>query len=565
MRARPALAPVLAVVLPVVLALALPAGAAAAAEEGSDPGFAPLVIRIEGELLDTRFADMDGDGRKDLVTAVLARRPGLPARREIRIHMQAADRTLPLQPTRVVAVPDDVILYGFADVRDEPGRELLLMTRTGVHSLSPQVEGLRDNLRRLATRDLLYQVPDSRSLASWSYVVERRGQRDLLLVPGALGLSVWGPAPAGGAAAGGAAGTSPGGAPGASPAAGSPDGYAPIVELGGVPDSVFSAKSPGAVRASAGSVNISIDAGRSRGLFLDDVASAYALLLESEVRADAPALADLDGDGRRDLVFFDDVTLRARLGTDAGFTMESNRIENVPGWLEPGDGRLNVHLRDLDGDGDDDAYASVSPEQAGLAQVTFSYFVMLNDGQRLFPEQPQQVLRFEGNGTDSELTDVDADGRLDLVVTKYQMPSLGELAGGFKLTRSAFVFFGRGEGEPFERKPSIRDEQVFTIDSLQDALVQRRIAGDFSGDGLADLVEVDLTGHVVIRRIAFEDSFFGAGEWQVEETPWKRLDLGGDLKQMLLEDVNGDGLVDLINPGSETLTLVLSQRSGGAR
>ena len=520
--------------------LALPAGVDEDAAD-ADIGYTPVVIQVEGQLLDTRFKDIDGDGRTDLVTTVLARRPGLAARREIRIHSQAADGTLPLQPTRVVAVPDDVIVYGFADVRDEPGRELLLMTRSGVHSLSPQVEGMRDNLRRLATTDLLYQMPSSRSLSSWSYVVERKGQRDLLLLPGAEGLSIWAPAPA--AAAG--------------------DGYAPLVELGGVPDALFSVKSPGSVRASAGGLNVSIDSGRNRGLFLEDAPEAYAAMLQADVHVDAPALADLNADGRLDLVFFDGSTMRVLLGTAEGFPSMPDRTEAVPAWLD--EGRLDLHLRDLDADGDADAYARVSPERDGLQRQTFSYFILLNDGQRLFPEQPNQVLRFEGNGTDSELTDVNADGRLDLVVTKYEVPGLAELAGGFKLTRSAVVFFARGGDEPFERKPAIRDEQVFTIDSLQDALVERRIAGDFSGDGFADLVEVDLTGHVVIRRVTFEDSFFGKGEWQVEESPWKRLDLGTSLAGLQLEDVNGDGLVDLFNPGKESLTVVLSQRPRGGR
>lgn len=520
--------------------------------DGDGPvGFTQLSIRIEGELLDVRFADMDGDGRRDLVTAVLARRPGLAARREIRIHTMGADGTLPLEPTRVVAVPDDVIVYGFADVRDDPGRELLLMTRSGIRSLSPQVEGLRDNLRRVASCDLLYQVPSSRSLASWSYVFERPGQHDLLLVPGAAGLSVWGPKPPVGDGH-----SSP-------PLEGTPfDDYAPLIELGGASDSLFSVKSPGAVKASAGGVRVSIDSGRNRGLFLEDAPAAYAALLQAEMRTDAPALADVDGDSRKDIVFFDDKTLRVYLASSSGFSSTPSRTETLPAWLDPGEGDLALNLHDLDQDGDIDAYARLAPEQDDLDHVTFSYFVMLNDGQRLFPEQPQQVLRFEATGTDSEITDVNADGRPDLVVTKYELPSLAQLAGGFKFTRSAFVYFA-GEGdEPFERKPALRDEQLFTIDSLQDALVNRRISGDLSGDGLADLMEVDLTGHVVIRRITYEDALFGGGEWQVEETPWKRMDLGANLAELQLEDVNGDGLADLINPGEDSLTLVLSHRTG---
>ena len=550
------------VVAPVVAPIAAPVVADDVESDG-EVGFTQLTIRVEGQLLDTRFADMDGDGRRDLITTVVARRPGLPARREIRIHSQAADGSFPLQPTRVIAVPDDVIVYGFADVRDEPGRELLLMTRSGIHSLSPQVEGLRDNLRRLASRDLLYQVPSSRSLSSWSYVLEQPGAHDLILVPGADGLAVWGPAARSGGTGGtgGTAGASTTGSDGAGerPA----DDYAELANFGGGTDGGFSIKSPGAVQVSAVGIRGSIDAGRNRGLFLEDAPAAYAALLQAEMHTDAPALADVDGDGRKDIVFFDGKTLRIHLAA-SGFSATPSRVETVPAWLNPDDGDLILHLRDLDGDGDVDAYARVAPEKAGLEHATYSYFILKNDGRRLFPEEPQQVLRFEGNGTDSELTDVDDDGRLDLVITKYELPSLTDLAGGFKLTRSAMVYFA-GDDEPFERKPAIKDEQLFTIDSLQDALVDRHISGDFSGDGLADLVEVDLTGHVVIRRVTKEHHFFGGDEWKVEEAPWKRLDLGTSLSGLQLEDVNGDGLGDLINPGTDSLTLMLSHRPGGGR
>jgi hypothetical protein len=290
---------------------------------------------------------------------------------------------------------------------------------------------------------------------------------------------------------------------GAAPA----DDYAPLAELGGGGgDGGFSVKSPGAVQVSGLGIRGSVDSGRNRGLFLEDAPAAYAALLQAEMHTDAPALADVDGDGQKDIVFFDGRTLRIHLAK-AGFASTPSRVESVPDWLDPGDGGLLLHLRDLDGDGDVDAYARVAPKQGGIEHGTFTYFVMRNDGSRIFPEQPQQVLRFEGNGTDSELTDVDGDGRLDLVVTKYELPSLTDLAGGFKLTRSAMVYFASDGDEPFERKPAIKDEQLFTIDSLQDALVDRHISGDFSGDGLADLVEVDLTGRVVIRRVTSEHHF----------------------------------------------------------
>jgi hypothetical protein len=234
-------------------------------------------------------------------------------------------------------------------------------------------------------------------------------------------------------------------------------------------------------------------------------------------------------------------------------------VELLPDWLPVQDHELILTLRDLDGDGDLDLLARSSKDRNSIDRIVFTYFVLLNDGQRMIPEQPDQVLRFEGSGTESAVTDVDGDGRPDLIVTKWELPSLKELFSGFKLRRSTSVFFA-GKGTPFEKKFGLHDEQVFSIDSLQDALVLRFIEGDLSGDGIADMVEVGLGGDVLVRRIVRRSRFLGPDEWQIEAQPWKRFEMGVDLRGLKLLDINGDGLPDLLNPGRETLALMLSQR-----
>src|SRR4029079_778181 len=109
--------------------------------------------------------------------------------------------------------------------------------------------------------------------------------------------------------------------------------------------------------------------------------------------------------------------LRVSLADDRGPPSTPTRIEPLPDWLIPEDTSLILRVTDLDGDGDVDLVARVAPSRKKLESATFTYFVMINDGERLLPEQPQQVLRFEGSGTDSEVTDVDGDGHKDLVIT----------------------------------------------------------------------------------------------------------------------------------------------------
>jgi hypothetical protein len=542
--------------------LALAACLSAPVAAAGDVSFVEQRVAVDGLLLDSRFVDMDGDGREDLVLSVRAQRPGLGARRELRIHPGLPDGTVAPEATLVLPVPDDVIVYGCADVRPEPGRELILMTRSGAHSFSPLAPGLREGVRRLANTELLFQVPSTRHLPGWTYVIERRGAPDLLLLPDAAHVALWGPRPATGSDPAQAQADADADAGSATPAPADDAGdYVRLADYGARHAATeFSAKSPSAVRASAGKLRVTIDTGSDKDLFLGEAPTAYAAMLQAESRYTAPALADVDGDGRKDLLIYESRKLRVHLSGPDGPASEPTRVEPLPAYLDrPGDD-LILNLRDLDGDGDVDIYARLSPDQDNLDHVVFSYFIMINDGRRLFPEEPQQLLRFEGSGTDSAVLDVDNNGRPDLVITKYELPQLEDLVSGFRLRRSAYVYFA-GDGQPFERKPGLRDEQSFSIESLQDALVNRHIAGDLSDDGIADLVEMDISGHVAVRRIAHESTLFGGGKWSVESTPWQRFDLGTDLTRLSVEDVNGDGLVDILNPGESGISLLLSRKA----
>jgi hypothetical protein len=533
--------------------------------------FVALSPNLGGELLDTRFTDMDGDGLTELVLAVRARRDGEASRREIHIHHRTADGAFGVDPEQVVPVLDDVIVYACADVRDEPGRELVFFTRTGAFSLSPAIEGYRDNIRRLVTTDMLFQVPDERALPSWSYVLPRAG-RDLLLLPGTTSFALWGPGAAGTPGSAGASGT-PGsagdpGVPSGAEASSVPAGdFARRGSWGDVGRAaLFSARAPDAV-LSTGSARVSIRSSDGRELFLADAPRAFSALLEADVDYRAPALADVNGDGLSDLLLRQDNALRIALGTPDGFAPEWSRSEIFPEWLMKPDTRLELKLADLDADGDTDLLARSSPEQSRIEQAVFTYFVLVNDGERLLPAEAQQVLRLEATGTRAEVTDVDADGRPDLILTKWTLPSVHDLVSGFRLQRGSYVYFAgdRGSGPPFERKPSLRDEQSFTLESLQDAIVVRYLSGDCSGDGVADLVEMDLSGRVAVRRIRHEESFFGGGDWVIEEEAWKRFDMGRSVERLLLQDINDDGIADLVNPGERSLLLMLSHRAGGSR
>ena len=88
---------------------------------------------------------------------------------------------------------------------------------------------------------------------------------------------------------------------------------------------------------------------------------------------------------------------------------------------------------------------------------------------------------------------------------------------------------------------------------------------DCDGDGLADLVEVDLDGRVGIRRLRRRSSFFGGTSWSLERAHWKRFETGGSIRSLDVRDLNGDGLGDVVSAGERRLTILLSLRPGRRR
>ena len=88
--------------------------------------------------------DMNGDGLKDLVFSHFDQSRG----REIHIHHQTSDGGFSALPQRI-EVKTEIIAVGFADLRSDPGTELLLFANAGVFSLSSLIEGYAGNLKPL--------------------------------------------------------------------------------------------------------------------------------------------------------------------------------------------------------------------------------------------------------------------------------------------------------------------------------------------------------------------------------------------------------------------------------
>jgi len=499
--------------------------------------YVDVSLPVEGALLAAEFVDVDLDGRDEVVLAV--RTPG--GTRELRIHdvtPEAVSRT----PRRTIRVLEDVIAWTFADVRQEPGRELVLLTRGGAFAMDPNVEQLRGNIRRLIDTPLLYDVPNPLALPYWAYVVPT-GRREELLLPDRNGFALY--------------------SAGATPEA----------------DWVRRAAWPaggGAVAADpddseARRRELERDRQRNEARFevtvgdglLPFLGEPSATTLASDGRSmRAPALVDIDGDGRRDLLLLIENQLRVHLAGPEGIPAAPTRTEELPEYLRRGDRPSSLRLVDLDGDGRLDVLASWNAELEGFENVEWRVFVLLSTRDRLFPAEPNQVLRFEAAGVRLDVGAIDGDKRPDLVVRTFVLPSKLAAATGLVFEHAHLLY--RGEKGGFERKPTLRQAHTFDENGVREVLANRRMVIDCSGDGLGDLVEVGIDGKIVVKRLRKESGFFSATKWLLDDAPWKSYATRGSVLSLEVRDLNGDGLGDIVSRGESGLTVLLSKK-GSAR
>ncbi|MEX1026062.1 MAG: VCBS repeat-containing protein [Planctomycetota bacterium] len=506
-----------------VAALALaPRDVRGAADEAF---FVDATLDVGAELLSWEIVRGLPGGVVDLVLAMRS-----SGQRELRVHA-VTPRTVEPIARHVVPILADVIAWADADVRADEGRELVFVTKRGAWSYSLTREGYRDNVAPLVRSDSIYDMPDPGELPRWRYVLpgDDADRRDRLILPERDGFTLWGP----GAADAGE-----------------------YVARAHFPRAVPERERAGEADASRAEgdtqVGVRLQAGGTPFLFEGEASGS--LLFESHFYR-SPALVDVDGDGQLDLV-----QRRGKgLSVHVHLAQEPTRTEELPAYLVKEGSELTLRLHDLDGDGDVDILAKLSASDGGLENGDVRVLVLLNDGERLLPGAPAMVLKFEAAELRAEVTDVDGDGRPDLVVREFQMPSALDVVGGLEFTLTHLVYFATSDG--FERRPSVRRQSTYDENAVQNAIANYELVLDCDGDGIADLAAVDLAGRLTVRRVQKRSRFLRPATWELEAAPWRSFETGGAIDSLTVMDINGDGLGDLLSASRERLTIHLSQRN----
>lgn len=524
--------------------LAAPTASAAmpsSAEPRRDASYIDASVRIDGLLLDWAFVDIDGDGADELAVSVRT----LRGTRELQFHRMTAKSIAP-KAYRVIPILKDIIAWTIADVRPElEGNELVLLTRQGAWSFDPRQTGYKGNIKKLCETNLLYDVPSPRELPYWSYVLDGGDGSDMLLLPQRGGFRIFGPTP-------GNPEPTEGELPwrALSTFQGSAD--AAVNDPEDQKRRAAEAKREGQQRRARLSVTI----GDQLRPFLGTADSAN--LLDDRFSIQAPALVDVNNDQRRDMLVLDGGTLKVHLAGPSGIPREPSRVEKLPDFLTRNNERAALRLVDINGDKRVDILGIWSEDVDGFENAEWRIYAMLSKPGRLLPEKPDQVLRFTAAELRTTVTDVDGDGRPDLAVRSFELPSVLETVTGLEFKYSQLLYLGEKKGT-FSRRPALKQERTYDEESVSEVLANRVLSMDCSGDGVADLVEVNLAGELGVRRVRKESSFFSGDSWAIDEGYWKQYTSRGSVTSLSVLDLNRDGLGDIISGSDSVLTVYLSQ------
>lgn len=419
-------------------------------------------------------ADLDGDGRDDLVLATEG--DDLRARKLELWLRRAGTPAFAETPDQSFDVVRDVVAFAVADVHPHPGREIVLFSPALAVAMWRDAASEEPKLARIAGIELLWQPPNP----PHTYWLDRAvvdvnaDGLDDLLVP-------------------------------------EPDSYRVLVQSRGqdgvasFAPHVLAVPPARADLRDASTARLRAQGDSIRLRLRDQDRTRLDFVVEVDESVPVPTCADWDGDGDRDVIALVERMLCVWLW-DGAFTRDPSVTCALPARassvLDPSQ---SAQVHDLDGDGRLDVVAVNGRIEDDDARSWVD--VLLQTAAGGLPTEPTDRLMLKGFAAPPRFEDVDGDGRADLVAGTLRTDLIGQLGtgGSGRVDAQVNVFLNRFEqsGGRFMRPVALAELVQLPSDVLRGRVRRRAVASflaDLDGDGLRDFVQRTEATRVQVRR-----------------------------------------------------------------
>ncbi|KAA3608283.1 MAG: hypothetical protein DWQ01_14640 [Planctomycetota bacterium] len=510
------------------LGLVLVSLAPAFHREDQDVRFVHNVVPLGGELLSITYGDVDADGSKDVLAALRLE----DGRREIHVFLTRPSGSVPAVPDEILEVKSATVSWGVGEFRpDDPGCELLFLSREGAYSFSPRSASYKGNLQKISSVEMLLDMPSDRALPLWSAIADLDGDGvDEVALVGHEGFHLV-----------------------------QVDG----TSLGHVPLRVLREQS------SAMEFNFKVDlvpAVSSQplsDLFVpgDNPGALRAPpILFAEESLPVPLLRDADGDGFLDLLYYHagEIRLHRYRKETEGPAYASQADHTLPLASDADWDIRNLELIDAGGSEAVDLMV-IRSENTSTDYLTPDWEILLfhdafAKGRKL--GQPQALLKLEASWLEAYLVQLDGNELLDLGVSAWNLDVPTFFGGKVSIEHKVSLYLAESEGD-YARKAVASYDREYSADDFTPFGRTPALAADFNGDGLTDLLEPDAGGRLEILPLRLRKS-----KPRFADDPSRRVEVNALQSVVEVEQINQDGIGDLIIAQAEPpqLEIYLSRR-----
>lgn len=473
------------------------------------------------------FEDLNGDGLKDIIHGHYQAGVG----RELHIFHQQSDGSFSTTAQRI-EIKTEVIAISFADLRPLPGKELLLISNSGVFSLSSAIEGYTGNIKQLLEWELIAAIPD---LEKVQFInppqdIDKDGEIDLLL-PGNSGYGLF---------------KGRGNEVFELISTLSTDNGSLTAAHRGLRNSEMDARVE--INAEEGVIiELNIDSNSYFGDFIEQLDSNKEptnTLLRTENWIPTAIVAQLNADTLPDIAYINQG--EDRLGQlNLHFQDAQKGFSSEPDWRGSIDTRGDIQLVDIDNDKLLDLIRI-----SGEGNDRSAYLYRNQNGSFDF-EQANQVMRFSGYDVRLNIIPLQQGAAPLLNVSYYTIPVVDAIRNAsINRTHLLFASDKTEENQFFKQRPTSRLEESFSAANVRGLSEQMSLRYDVDGDGRKDALYVTESGTLAAKKIN--------EELNIESQPFWEYVSPNTVFEFQVLQLNQDDKPDLLLRHANTTTLLVA-------